>query len=38
MGEKGKAYKVLAENLQQRIHLEDLGKDGKIIFRCILKK
>jgi hypothetical protein len=38
MGEKGKVYKVLAENLQQRIYLEDLGKEGKIIFRCILNE
>jgi hypothetical protein len=38
IGEKGKVNEVLAENLRETIHLENLGEDGRITFSCILKE
>jgi hypothetical protein len=32
------AYEILVENLKRRNYLGDLGVDGKIISKCILKK
>jgi hypothetical protein len=37
MGEKKNAYKDLAEKPEERNNLEDLGIDGKIILKYILK-
>jgi hypothetical protein len=38
VGERRGAFRVLVGNLRKRIHLEDLGIDGKIIIKWILKK
>jgi hypothetical protein len=38
MGEKKNACRALAENLKERIYLEDLGVDKKIILKWILGK
>jgi hypothetical protein len=38
MGDRRGAYKVLVKNLRERDHLEDPGKDGRIILRWIFRK
>jgi hypothetical protein len=38
MGERRGIYRVLVGNLRERDHLEDLGVDGMIILKLILKK
>jgi hypothetical protein len=37
MGDSKAAHRVLVENLRARDHLEDLGADGKIIQKLILR-
>jgi hypothetical protein len=37
-GEGRDAYRILVENLRDRDHLEELGVDGTIVLRWILKK
>ena len=37
-GEKWTAYRILVENLKERDHLQDLGIDGRILIKRILKK
>jgi hypothetical protein len=34
----GNRNRILVENLKARIHLEDLGIDGRIILKWFLKK
>ena len=36
--ERRSAYRVLVGNLREKEHLEDVGIDGKIILKWILKK
>jgi len=38
MGEKRGAYRVWVEKTEGKKHLEDLGINGRIIFRWILRK
>ena len=38
MGDKRGAYWVLMGRPEERDNLEDLGVDGRIILKCILKK
>jgi hypothetical protein len=39
MGEKRNAWRVVWwQNLRGRHHFEDLGIDGRIILKCILKE
>jgi hypothetical protein len=38
MGEMGNAYKLLVRTPEGKIHLEDLGVDGRIILKRVLEK
>jgi hypothetical protein len=39
MGQKRNAQRVVwRQNLRGRAHFEDLGTDGRIILKCILKE
>jgi hypothetical protein len=38
MEERRNVYKILVKNLKGRDHLENLGVDGRIIFKCALNK
>jgi hypothetical protein len=31
-------YRVLVKNQRKRDHLEDLGVDGRMVIKCILRK
>jgi hypothetical protein len=37
-GDKRTACKILVRDLGKRVHLEDTGRDGAIIFKLMLKK
>ena len=37
MGDSKAAYRVLVRNMKARDHLEDLGADGKVIQKWILR-
>jgi hypothetical protein len=38
MGDRRGSYSVMAEKPGGKIHLEDLGADGRILLKCIFKK